>query len=64
VNAVLIGREDHQALAEAMIILLDQPALAERIGEAQRQVIEEHFTIATVARKHLELYHELVAVQR
>jgi len=63
-NAVLIGREDHRALAEAMITLLDQPALAERIGKAQRQVIEEHFTIETVARNHLALYDELVASRR
>jgi 1,2-diacylglycerol 3-alpha-glucosyltransferase len=63
-NTVLIGREDHRALAEAMITLLDQPVLAERIGKAQRQVIEEHFTIGTVARNHLKLYEDLVAARR
>jgi len=63
-NAVLIGREDHRALAEAMIRLLDEPALAARIGNAQRQVIKEHFMIGTVARDHLKLYEELVASRR
>lgn len=59
-NAVMIQPEDHETLAEAMIKLIDDRSLAERIGSAQRQLILEHFTIKAVAQEHLALYERLL----
>lgn len=60
-NTALIGREDHEQLADAMIRLLDDPSLADRLGRAQRELIVSHFTIQTVASEHLRLYERLGA---
>lgn len=58
-NSILIGREDHKALARAVIRVLEDPALGARIGAAQRQMILENFTIPRVATQHLALFESL-----
>jgi glycosyltransferase involved in cell wall biosynthesis len=60
-NSILIDREDHTALARALIRVLDDPALGARIGAAQRTMILENFTMPKVASRHLALFESLCA---
>jgi glycosyltransferase involved in cell wall biosynthesis len=58
-NLVIVPRDDPRALAEAIVRLLDDPNLARRVGEGQRQLMLDHFSIDSVATKHLDLYARL-----
>jgi glycosyltransferase involved in cell wall biosynthesis len=46
-------------LAVATNRLLADPALCERMGQAGRQRVEEHFTWGAIARRTAELYESL-----
>jgi glycosyltransferase involved in cell wall biosynthesis len=58
-NVVIVPPNDPSALAEAIVRLLDDRNLARRVGEGQRRLILEHFSLATVTDRHLELYERL-----
>lgn len=52
---------DAPALAEALLRLLGEPALAQRLARAARQRAEQDFSVATMARRYVELYRELLS---
>lgn len=53
-----------QALATAIIELLEQPALAARLGAAARQRVEHDFSLDTMVDRHLSLFEKLLAARR
>jgi glycosyltransferase involved in cell wall biosynthesis len=59
-NVVIVPPDDARAMAEAIVRLLDDRDLAHRIGEGQRRLIRDHFSIDAVTDRHLELYERLV----
>jgi glycosyltransferase involved in cell wall biosynthesis len=59
-NVVIVPPDDPPALAEAIVRLLDDPDLARHVGEGQRRLVLEHFSLAAVTDRHLELYHRVV----
>jgi glycosyltransferase involved in cell wall biosynthesis len=58
-NGLLILPEDQVALSEAIISLLQDSALRERLGYAARCTVETEYTISSVAARYLELYQTL-----
>ncbi|MCZ7528826.1 MAG: glycosyltransferase family 4 protein [Acidimicrobiia bacterium] len=60
-NLVIVPPDDPRALAEAFVRLLDDRALAARIGAGQQRLIERHFTLDVVTDLHAELYERLAA---
>jgi glycosyltransferase involved in cell wall biosynthesis len=58
-NVVRVPENDPQALADAILKLLDDPELAARVGEGQRRFIRDNFTIETVTRQHAALYERV-----
>lgn len=60
VTGLLVPPEDVGALAEAMRTLLDDPALARRMGEAGRRRALERFSWDDVAARLRALYGELL----
>jgi trehalose synthase len=56
-DGVLIDPYDLDAAAEAMVRLLDDPALANRLGHAARARVQDHF----LGDRHLSQYVELFA---
>jgi starch synthase len=48
-------------LAERITSLLRDPAKAQRMGEAGRKRVEEHFSWATIAAQTIQLYESLLA---
>jgi len=55
-DLVLVPPDDPRALANAVAALLDDPDRAARIGRGGRALVQEHFTLDAVTRRHLELY--------
>lgn len=55
-NGLLIPPEDPQALAEAVIRLLDDKAFASRMGEQARELIAGKYTAAQMAEQVYQVY--------
>jgi 1,2-diacylglycerol 3-alpha-glucosyltransferase len=55
-NVVRVPEDDPRALAGAILTLLEDPALAAKVGEGQRRFILDNFSIETVTTQHEALY--------
>src|SRR5262245_27441767 len=62
-NIVIVPPDDARALAEAIIRLLDDRDLAWRVGDGQRALIRDHFSIGAVTDRHVALYEALVGAR-
>jgi L-malate glycosyltransferase len=60
VTGLLVQPRDPQALAQAILQLLHQPALAARFGEAGARRVKGHFTAERMASQTMQVYHQLV----
>ena len=60
VNGFLIPVKDSEALAEKLRVLIEDPALRQKMGEASRRIAERDFSIDDVVKKHLEVYSSLI----
>jgi glycosyltransferase involved in cell wall biosynthesis len=58
-TGLLVPRGDTRALAKSLIRLLRDPQLRERLGDAGRKRIEQHFSFTEFAARHLRLYAAL-----
>jgi len=63
-NAVLVPAEDPRALATAIAVLLDDPALRRRLGGAGHRLVRERYTWDAVAGRYIQLYDEVRAPSR
>jgi glycosyltransferase involved in cell wall biosynthesis len=63
-EALLVPPGNPAALAEAIARLLDDRALARRLGENARARMREKFSIEAMAQAHLNLYTQLLAGAR
>jgi sugar transferase (PEP-CTERM/EpsH1 system associated) len=59
-TGILVPAADVEALARAIERLLSDCALRQRMGQAGRKRIEEHFTVAQMVRKTENLYEQLL----
>ena len=59
-TGLLVEPGHPQALAEAMIRVLDDEAARKRLGAAARLLVEGHYTMTAVSRQYLALYAELL----
>ncbi len=55
-NGLLIPPGNHQALAEALLTLVEQPAQRGRMGQAGRQIVLQRFTNRSVNVATLDVY--------
>lgn len=60
VDGFLTPHADAQVLAEKLLALLEQPALAGRIGSAARQTVLKNFTAEHFAGRMMDLYTKLL----
>jgi glycosyltransferase involved in cell wall biosynthesis len=57
----LLVENTPQAIAAAVRQLLDNPALARRLGDAARRTVMERFTVDHMVRRTMEVYREVLA---
>jgi glycosyltransferase involved in cell wall biosynthesis len=58
-EALLVPRDDPEALARAVVRLLEDPALAARLSAAGRERVAQEFDLERVADRYSELFHNL-----
>ncbi|MFL5624908.1 MAG: glycosyltransferase family 4 protein, partial [Ktedonobacteraceae bacterium] len=59
VNGLLVESEDYQGMAQALLTLLCDPALAQQYGRAARATIEQHYSLEHITDMYTELYQRL-----
>lgn len=59
VTGFLVPKQDSAALAQAIIKIINDPVLAEKMGKAGREKIEKEFDLQTITDKHLAVYRRL-----
>jgi len=50
-----------QSIAAALRMLLDNPALARRLGDAARRTVMERFTVDQMVRRTMEVYRQVLS---
>ena len=56
VTGLLVPPKNSKKLAEAMLYLIDNPHVRDRMGREGRRLAEEAFDIKSVVQKHMEIY--------
>src|SRR5579859_7246611 len=59
VNGLLVEQENYQGIAQALLTLLRDPALAEKYGQAARATIEKHYSLEHITDMYIELYQRI-----
>ncbi|HKJ19121.1 MAG TPA: glycosyltransferase, partial [Woeseiaceae bacterium] len=59
-TGLLVKPEDADALGSAIARLIDNPDLAATLGAAGRERMQNEFSIATMADKHVALYESIL----
>ena len=62
-NGLLVPVRDAEALAEAIAVLLKDPALRGRMGARGREIAVQEFSEERVVRETLALYRELLGAK-
>ncbi len=60
VNGLLVPEKDSAAMAEAMLKIMDDPALRSRLSDGARAMFEQKFTAAAMTRQLEALYRKSV----
>ncbi len=60
-DGLLVGQEDPEAFAGAVLRLLDDPGLAREIGRRAVEKVRRKFSIESISKQHHELYEELLS---
>jgi phosphatidylinositol alpha-1,6-mannosyltransferase len=61
-SGLLVDRGSSDGLAEAMLKLLSNPSLRQRMGEKGREFVQNNFTWDICAEKMLRVYREALVV--
>ena len=59
-TGILVPPRDPAALARSMIRILESPELAQRLGEAARDKVVQHYSLASTLRQTEDLYVSLL----
>jgi len=59
-NGLLVPTQDVESLSAAIERLLDDRQLAAQLADAARRHVQEHFSVAGMVDRHLELFEDLV----
>jgi len=60
VTGILVEKQNPQQLADAIIRLVDDPELRQRMGEAGRKRFEEHYTFERCAERLIKVFEQVL----
>ena len=60
VSGILVPPRDPGRLAEAVISLLDNPALQRKLGQSGRSIVEQEFTVSRMVTETIKIYRDLL----
>lgn len=60
INGYLIPIKDSNSLADKLKILIENPNLRRKMGDASKKIAERDFSLEIVIKKHLEAYQSLM----
>jgi glycosyltransferase involved in cell wall biosynthesis len=60
VTGILVEKQNPQQLADAIVRLVDDPALRQRMGEAGRKRFEEHYTFERCAERLIKVFEQVL----
>jgi glycosyltransferase involved in cell wall biosynthesis len=58
-GGLLVDKDDPEALARGIVQIYNDPELAARLGQSGRQKVQEHYSVARMADRALEVYEEV-----
>ena len=61
VNGLLVDPDNPDEIADAILRLLQDDALAQRLGEAGRKLVEEKYSVEAVLPQNIRFYEECIA---
>ena len=61
VNGLLVEPEDYQAMAQALLALLRDPARCSAYGKAARETIARDYELEHITDRYLELYRRMMS---
>jgi glycosyltransferase involved in cell wall biosynthesis len=64
VNGLLVEIEDYQGMARALLTLLRDPALTQKLGYAARSTIEQRYALEHSMELYIELYYKMAGKDR
>ena len=59
VNGLLVEPGDYQGMAQALLTLLLDRALAQEYGKAARETVEKYYAFEHITDMYVELYHKI-----
>jgi len=62
-TGVLVPPSDAEALAAAICLLLNDPALAQRLAESAQQSVRQEFSVETMVRQTTEIYDRVLTAR-
>jgi glycosyltransferase involved in cell wall biosynthesis len=60
VNGLLVEPEDYEGMAQALLTLLRDPAIAQKYGQAARLTVERYYSLEHITDMYIELYDKLI----
>jgi glycosyltransferase involved in cell wall biosynthesis len=63
-DALLVPPESPEALASAIIRLLREPELGERLGKSAQATVQDRFSSEATSRRHLQIYRWVLGKRR
>lgn len=60
INGLLVPADNSDAMAEAILFLLNNPAEAAQMGRNAREMIEKEYTISIIADRYVKMYKETI----
>ncbi len=59
-NGLLVEPDDYEAMAQALLALLQDPERTALYGKAARVTVEQHYTLEQIIALYTDIYHHLI----